>query len=214
MTKQKPNQPDIRDIDPDSSYCPILPDVSLEPADPILQPPSPLTPLEEVVPYDTMVKRQHRKNLAAGHKFGNVILKEIGAAAAAFGLSRQQATTLCYNLRVPMLHIGESILFNEAALTRILYYLTRAGGPGFAAPGSRFKDKYRRSRSKDTRTPALEITDDMLAEAAGASMLAEMCIVSGRQKPTVSQLTRLMEVISPNCDPHDQEPPAPQESSE
>jgi len=133
------------------------------------------------------------KTRVRGHKIGNMVLKEIDTLCLAFDLTRPQALNLCHHLRVPLVYIGESVLFNETAMTRIFFVLTRIGGPGYAAPGSHYKESNQHMRNRDKpHAPALEITNDMLDDASSHSLLAELAIESGRQKPTMAQLSKLM----------------------
>ena len=118
--------------------------------------------------------------------------------AAAFGISRSKAHRLCKNLHVPLIYIGDNILFNESTLTRMLYYLTKVGGKGFAAPGSNYKDKCFHIRDKrQPGAPATVITNAMVDDASSLASVAEMNIEIGKQRPSMNQLTKLINSITP-----------------
>lgn len=87
-------------------------------------------------------------------------------------LSRATAYKLLRALRIPLLHIGDNSFFNLYTLDRVLFYLNRLSGPGFAAPGSTFKAK---NKHKDPNLghPCLEITDADLAAMQDPVFVAE-----------------------------------------
>jgi hypothetical protein len=138
------------------------------------------------------------KYRVGAQKIGGIMFKELSYMAAAFGISRVKARTLCKSLHVPLIYIGDSVLFNESTLTRILYYLTKVGGKGFAAPGSRYKDKCNHIRDKrQPDAPATVVTGAMIDDACSLASVAEMNIELGKQRPSMSQLTKLISSITP-----------------
>jgi len=59
----------------------------------------------------------------------------------AMGLTHCCALRLLRYLRVPLILAGKGEWFNLLALDKVMYYLSRAGGGGFAGPGSLARDK-------------------------------------------------------------------------
>jgi len=158
----------------------------------------PLSPLKKDPPPLIPTQRKPPAQKIGGQKIGDLTLREVGSLALAMGISRQAAHSLCQSLRVPLLYIRNNMFFNESALVRILYYLTKAGGPGFAAPGSLYKEKHRDIRDAGKPyAPAIAVSDQMISEAASGALLTEMSLESGKHKPSLSQLTSLISAISP-----------------
>ncbi len=107
-------------------------------------------------------------------------LRELKYICDLFGISRGTATLLCRALKVPLFYIKESALYNQSAFERILYVLTRYGGPGFAAPGSYFKAKgmYKTMSAKDVLT---YVPEDLHDKAEDPLILVEMAATGGNK---------------------------------
>ena len=124
-------------------------------------------------------------------KIGAVKMAEVRILCANFGMSRTAGMHLLLALRVPLFHIGPNTMYNQTALERILYVLTRYGGPGFAAPGSAFKT--RGNHKKDGYgKPVTEISDDLIKKAQDPMILAEMAASTSLKMNTVSTMAKLL----------------------
>lgn len=87
-------------------------------------------------------------------------------------LNRATAYKLLRALRIPLLHIGNNSFFNLHTLDRVLFYLNRLTGRGFAAPGSTFKAK-NKHRNPVYGAPLLEITEADLKAMQDPIFVAE-----------------------------------------
>ena len=128
------------------------------------------------------------------HNFGPFELKEIQHICNNFGISRPTAKRLCNSLHIPLFYISKSTLFNETAFKRIIYVLTRYGGPGFACPGSDYKLKGR-YKSKSTTQPLYEASDKILAEAEDPLILVEMMAAEGRNRSASQSFAKVISSI-------------------
>jgi len=122
------------------------------------------------------------------HLFSFGTMRELKYLCQAFGISRQSAIHLCKALRVPLFYIGKAILFQQFALERVLYILTRAGGTGFAAPGSKFKARGRSGVPFDVTDSHLKMLNDPL-------ILAEMFFGSGRREKAAKALADVIKKL-------------------
>jgi hypothetical protein len=85
-------------------------------------------------------------------------------------LSRKAAFSLLRALHIPLIHTSNKSFFNLSSLDRALYYLSRINGPGFACPGSVFKEKGIR---KGPGAPRIALTDDDMQVIESAEFMAE-----------------------------------------
>jgi len=99
-------------------------------------------------------------------------LMEIETLEDWLGISRATVCRLLRSLKVPLFHVGRKSFYNLHTLERVLFYLNRLGGSGYAAPGSLFKTK-NMHKSKAYEQPALEITEDDLRQMGEPIFLAE-----------------------------------------
>ena len=107
-------------------------------------------------------------NLGAGEVVEVTYLERL------FGITRRTAMKMLRNLRIEPLYIGSDVYFSLMAFKRIIFVLTRPGGPGFVFPGS--KKKYDHRIYEEGAPQITQITDELLAEAADPKILKEMAI--------------------------------------
>jgi len=91
-----------------------------------------------------------------------------------FGVTRRTAMKMLRNLRIEPLYIGNDAFFNLMAFKRIVFVLSRPGGPGFVFPGSR--KKYDQRIYQPGARQITLVTDEIMAEAADPKILKEMAM--------------------------------------
>lgn len=126
--------------------------------------------------------------------FSTFELREIGWVCRAFNISRNTAVRLLHALKIPLFHIAKSSLYNQAALERVLYVLTRYGGPGFAAPGSVYKASGQ-YRTKRGGKPLFEVDEKLLEKTEDPLILVEMAASDGRNKSAARSLADTIKSI-------------------
>lgn len=116
-------------------------------------------------------------DLPKEYDFGFGALVELSYLETVFGISRRTASLYLKALMIKPVYIDKQILFSLPTLKRLLFVLSRPGGPGFIFPGSRMKNNPRVVKNSDYLT---EVTDEILKQAADPAILAEMAGASGR----------------------------------
>lgn len=126
--------------------------------------------------------------------FGNFELRDLKLLCDTFNISRGTATRLCHSLKIPLFYIGKSALYNQMAFEKIIYTLTRYGGPGFAAPGSQFKwsGQY---RNTSAGKPLCKVTDELLAKAEDPCIFIEMLAAGGRSSSAAKSLAEVIKKL-------------------
>ena len=130
-------------------------------------------------------------------RLGSMVLREIQHICRMFNLSRLSAMRLCHVLHIPLIHINKNAFFQEAAFNRIIYTLTRYGGPGFCCPGSDFKNR-QKYKNPHLGNPLVSISSDFSDLAADPAMLSEMAAAADpkKHKVSTSDSERLKTLIS------------------
>jgi hypothetical protein len=124
----------------------------------------------------------------SSQKFSFGMMRELQCICDAFGISRKAASILCSSLRVPLLYISNKAFYQQFALDRALYSLTRWGSTGFAAPKSRYKPK------KDSKVLSV-VTDDCLKTMDNPTILAEMFFAGGQRDKPAKILADIMKKL-------------------
>jgi len=135
-------------------------------------------------------------------RFGNYELRDLNFLCTTFKISRGTATRLCHSLKIPLFYIGKSALFNQTAFEKIIYTLTRYGGPGFAAPGSTYKwsGQY---RNPSADKPPTAVDKDLLAKAEDPAIFIEMLAAGGRSSSAAKSLAEVIKKLGSKGKPND-----------
>jgi len=136
------------------------------------------------------------------HRIGTANqLTEVKYLSTWLGLHRKTAFQLLRRLRVPLIYIGKDAYFNLHTLDRVLYYLNRLAGVGFAAPGSTFKNK-KQYRKTNTEHPSFEITAKDIKAMSDPVFVAEWLAIgssaAGPGKTYVSTLKKKLKGVAPS----------------
>ena len=121
----------------------------------------------------------------------STLLMEISALMERWGITKQASYKLLRALRIPLIYLGPAAYFNFYGLEKAIYYLSRHGGPGFAAPGTEYRNKGRH-KEKVFGDVRIELTAADMKIMASASFIAEwMAIGPKNSKPAaVAQYTQ------------------------
>ena len=114
--------------------------------------------------------------------FGEVV--ELSHLETTFGITHSVALHYLKALRIKPLYFGNEIFFCLSTFNRILFVLSRPGGPGFIFPGSKAKG-YGHLRKKGYLS---EVTNDILKQAKSPQILAEMLAADGRDSSMIKKL--------------------------
>lgn len=138
----------------------------------------------------------------------SVSLYELGWIMAAFNISRYTAVQVCKSLEIPLIHMGRNAYFNFSTLERTLFVLCKPGGPGFAAPGSKFKNK---AKHKSTGTAAL-LTPEQVIQRDDPRTIAEMGAVGTRGSAKAQHIANFLKsgAAPQQHQYHSPQPPSPQ----
>lgn len=118
-----------------------------------------------------MAKKRERR--AITHQVGNSNrLTEVTILQEQWGMTRRSALSLLRTLRIPVFHVGNEGFFNFHTFEKVIFYLTRFGGPGFAAPGSVYKEKDKYKNPK-LGTVSITLTDEDIENMKQPLFIAE-----------------------------------------
>ena len=78
-------------------------------------------------------------------------LKEVSYLADKFDMKPHTVVRWLRSMDVPLVYITNTAWFNYSVFEKALFVITQPGSTGFAAPGSRYKDK-NLSRAKNPAT--------------------------------------------------------------
>jgi hypothetical protein len=95
--------------------------------------------------------------------------------------TRAQLKGILKSLGIPFLYDRDRVLFNLYTLERVINYLLRVDGPGFAAPGSTYRNKQRYKTSKG-HPPVLQIDETHIKEMSDPKVVAEMLATGPKGK--------------------------------
>jgi len=126
-----------------------------------------------------------RKSRGGMLEFPSFRLAELDRLCRILEISRWAATRFCRVLKVPLIYIGHRAYYNEFALERVIYVLTRVGGPGFAAPGSYHKNVGK----KDV---PVELDEDLQKQFEDPVVLMEMIAAQGRNMGPAAKVADLI----------------------
>lgn len=116
--------------------------------------------------------------------FGENEFVELSYLEKIFSISRLIARKYLRALRIQPLYIKKEIYFSLPTFNRLMFVLSRPGAKGFIFPGSTAKA----NKSLREQGFLIEVTDDILKEAASPQILAEMIAASGRDTSMVKKL--------------------------
>jgi hypothetical protein len=102
-----------------------------------------------------------------------------------FAISHRVAMKYLKVLHIRPMYFGDDVFFCLSTFNRIMHVLNRPGSKGFLFPASRAKNNAVLRKSGDF---LIEVTDEILTEAASPRVLAEMAAVSGRSPDMVKKL--------------------------
>ena len=125
----------------------------------------------------------------------SILLMELKEASKFFpGRSRQQLGNTLRALGVPLFYDKENnTFFNLYTLEKILFYLLRVGGDGFAAPGSIYRMKQHYKGAK--YPPCLQVTEEDIQEMNSPEVAAERLATGPKGKGgRVSYLATLRDI--------------------
>ena len=106
-------------------------------------------------------------------KLGNTnLLTEVSVLEEQWGMTRQAAIRFLRAARIPIIYVGNEGYFNFYTLEKVVFYLTRFGGIGFAAPGSVYKNKDKH-KSKSLGLISIELTDEDAKKMSSPLFIAE-----------------------------------------
>jgi len=120
---------------------------------------------------------------------------EVEHLTMAWGLTRRAAFKALHKLRVPIVYFGSNAFFNSYALDKVLYYVTRHGGPGFAGPGTSAK----RNVGRRNTISCVELSDQDLVRMEDPAFVAEWLTIRSRGK-SATTLIRLLEKLGKNTE--------------
>lgn len=124
-------------------------------------------------------------NLPKTFIFGETEFVEVSHLEQTFDISRRTAFKYLKVLRIKPMYIGNEVYFSLQTFNRILFVLSKPGSPGFLFPGSVAKNRQSLRRDENF---LVEVTDEILEQAASAQTLAEMAASSGRDSSMVKKL--------------------------
>ena len=116
----------------------------------------------------------------------SILLTKVGVLSKKFGIKDTASTHMLRNLRIPIIHIAADSYFNFYALEKAIFFLSRFGGPGYAAPGSSYKNGKRWQAATCRYPPRLEITDEDIATMNTPFFVAEWMATGPRNHKPAS----------------------------
>lgn len=119
------------------------------------------------------------------YNFGNNELVELSHLETTFGISRRLALKYLKALRIQPLYFGDDVFFCLSSFNRIIFVLSRPGSRGFLFPGSKAKNN---AVLRKTGNFLIEVTDEILEQAASPQILAEMLAADGRDSSMIKKL--------------------------
>ena len=123
-------------------------------------------------------------NLPKTYDFGFGEVVELKHLEITFGITHSVALHYLKALRIKPLYFRDDVFFCLSTFNRILFVLSRPGGPGFIFPGSKAKG-YGHLRKKGYLS---EVTNDILKQAKSPQILAEMLAADGRDSSIIKKL--------------------------
>jgi len=121
-------------------------------------------------------------------QFPSFALVELDRLCRILEIPRGTATRLCHALNIPLIYVGKQAYYSEATFERIMFVLSRVGGPGFATPGSEYK-------TKGKKGIPIQIDDALKKQCGDASILLEMTAAQGRNVGGASKVVDLIKKI-------------------
>lgn len=118
------------------------------------------------------------------HDFGGGELVELKFLETTFNISRRVASKYLKVLRIKPMYIGKDVFFSLPTFKKIMFVLSRPGAPGFLFPASPAKN----NASLRKKGFLVEVTDDLLAQAASPQIMAEMVASEGRDASMIKKL--------------------------
>lgn len=110
------------------------------------------------------------------YDFGSGPVVEVSYLQQVFGIKRLTAFKYLRSFHIKPLYIGRKAFFSLETFRRILFVITRPGGPGFLFPGTYYKHN---ARYKDEDKIPTEVTDEIVATASDPKTILEMSALSG-----------------------------------
>ncbi len=111
-------------------------------------------------------------------------LVEVAHLQKQFDISYKTALKYLRVLKIKPLYFGTKVFYSLPTFNRIMYVLARPGSPGFLFPASQGKN----NAGLRKRGFLVEVTDEILLEAASPQVLAEMLAASGRDNSMIKKL--------------------------
>lgn len=118
------------------------------------------------------------------HDFGAGDLVEVSYLEQVLGVTRRTAFRYLEALRIKPLYIGREAFFNLTTFKRLLFVLSKPGSPGFVFPSSSRKNSPRYKKDPDC---LVQVSDEIIAQAADPSIMAEMAGCDGRDPSILKQ---------------------------
>jgi len=125
-----------------------------------------------------------KMNLPKTYDFGGGELVELKHLETTFDVSRLVALKYLKALHIQPIYIGSEVFFSLSTFNRIMFVLSRPGGPGFIFPASTAKAN-QKLREKGF---LVEVTNKIIEEAKSPRILAEMAAATGRDSSMVKKL--------------------------
>ena len=116
----------------------------------------------------------------------STLLTKIEVITKRWGIKDTAATHILRSLRIPIIHIAKDSYFNFYALEKAIFFLSRFGGPGYAAPGSSYKNGKRWQAATCKYPPRLEITNEDVAFMNTPFFIAEWMATGPRNHKPAS----------------------------
>jgi len=130
------------------------------------------------------------------------MLMELGEAVKFFPNStRIQLGNILKSLGIPFFHHNQQVFFNLYTLEKVINYLLRAGGPGFAAPGSTLRVKQRHKEMK--KPPLLQITEKNLDEMSASLITAERLATGPKGKAMRASYLAVLRRLEENMEKYE-----------
>ncbi len=123
-------------------------------------------------------------NMPETKDFSGGDLVEVSHLQKTFDISRKTALKYLSVLKIKPLYFGTKIFYSLPTFNRIMFVLTRPGSPGFLFPASAGKN----NMGLRKKGFLVEVTDEILREAASPRTLAEMLAASGKDNSMIKKL--------------------------
>ncbi len=114
--------------------------------------------------------------------FGEVV--ELKHLETTFGISKKLALLYLKALRIKPLYFKDEVFFCLSSFNRVMFVLSKPGSPGFLFPGSKAKQ----NGNLREKGFLIEVTDEIIRQAASPQILAEMLAANGRDSSMVKKL--------------------------